>query len=71
MNGSCLVFGDCLFDNGMCIWINSWIGDVFDWIIGGGGIFSFLIGFFSDYIISIGRFVNKISYNIYVLFYLV
>lgn len=56
MNGSCLLFGDCLFDDGMCIWINVWIGDIFDWIVGGGRILSFLIGFFKDYIIGFGRF---------------
>ena len=56
MNGSCPAPGDCSFDDGMCTWTNSRTGDVFDWIIGGGGTPSFLTGPSSDHTTGSGRF---------------
>lgn len=56
MNGSCPTPGDCSFDDGMCTWTNSRTGDVFDWIIGGGGTPSFFTGPSSDHTTGNGRF---------------
>lgn len=56
MNGSCPTPGDCSFDDGMCTWTNGRTGDVFDWIIGGGGTPSFLTGPSSDHTTGNGRF---------------
>lgn len=57
MSGSCPAPGDCSFENGLCTWTNILKGDVFDWVLGGGGTPSWLTGPSSDHTTGSGMFI--------------
>ena len=57
LSGSCPAPGDCSFENGLCTWTNILKGDVFDWVLGGGGTPSWLTGPSSDHTTGSGMFI--------------